>query len=232
LEEKIPENVRRLAGKRFPVLVTLSGWTKRGSYLPFGVVHRLYRSNPHLTEFYPILGFRHPDEARTAPTGPIRPVSSLLIAEAKLNVKQAWTTFGPDYFTTLSVRRLLASITLETLKPLLDGTKDEVTIEIELWEGPAGVARKILVRIKRNSVSDRRFETASAIEMYEFGYAIYSHLPVLVFSEKNGTRQLVGFFPLLAMMSYLTSRNATDLEIVDCLIVFEDFNVWVPVVVL
>jgi len=230
--EIAPGSVRRLAGRRLPVLVTLSGWVGGGSHLPLGVVHRLYRSSPGVTEFYPVVGFRHPDEAEPAPAGPIRPVSSLLVAEARLSVKRAWTAFGPGYFAALSVRRLLASITPETLKPLLGDAKGELTIEIELREGPAGAARRIPVRVKRSGVLDRRFETACATELYGFGYAAHSHLPILVVQEKGGARRPVGFFPLLALMDHLALQDGMGREIVDCLIVFEDFNLWVPAVTL
>lgn len=221
----IPARYRHLYGKKFVALVTLLGWTREGKSMSYGVVHKKFRIEEK-PEFYPIPGYKpNPEVFKTKVGGLIPPVSTLKIIEAQLEIGTVTRGFGrSDYIATIFPGEVLREIKAEELMPLVSGEKSELTLEVELKK------EKIPVTIRRIDFVQKSLITAFALAYRRFGFSIFDHLPVLIVSLKNGEKMPVGFYSQVAVASYATNNGIAEADVASCGIVFEEFDIVVPIV--
>jgi len=220
----VPAKYRHLLGKRLAALLTLSGWTASGRYMTFGVIHRHHWAG-EIAEFFPIPGYSRREELNVKVMDFVPPIPSLRLVEAELDLGlRQVSAMRWDYIATLFIHRNLRDVTAEELMALVNG-RDSIEFEVEVGK------ERVPVVIRRVELPDRVFKTAIREALSTFKYNIYNHLPVLLLTEKDGERAPVGFFTQIALVNYLLPRRRAEDELVECGILFEDFNTLVPVVV-
>lgn len=221
-----PKKYKHLANKKLLAITTMPGWTRGKSYLSFAVLHKQFRKNPAGVEFYPIPGYKRDEENNVTVADLIKLLSSLELIEGEVYLGLKDSSSGlSDYVPAFFLNRVIQKISVNDLMPLVTGESKVIENEIDFY------TQKLKIKIKRIEYSEPTLESAFSSAIQLFRYKVYSHLPVLILSsDGDGNAAPAGLASQLAIAYYMIQRGLVSAPLVECGILFDDFDLPIPVV--
>jgi len=223
----IPTKYRHLYNRDVVALLTVPCWTSSMSFMYFAILHRDDRPNPESIEFYPVPGYTRIEENNISVANLIRPLPSLRVVEGEVVLGVRSKGAAVDVVPTFFVKKTLADISAEELMKILDGTENVLVKEI-----PRKNEKKVTVTIKRIELTKRDLAEIISTSVSLFRYKIYGQMPVLLVNNDSEKKGVVGFISQLATAYYLLNKNLVEKQVVECALLFEEFNLPVAVVTL
>ena len=214
--------------ERVVALVSTPGPTgSSSSIMPFAFVHRGFRKNPLKITFYPMPGYRFPEENSKTLIDVVSPLNSLRVVLGYPFHTVALTDGIPRPVSNFHMEKVLKELSpQEILKVagLESGAVEVLTIEDEDLRKYFGDG---VVRITLKKVEAHDRSLASIIDaLAGFSrYNIYAQLPSLVVVGGKPA----GFLSVLVPYIYFYTTGNLEANVVSGLVSLEDFDLAVPV---